>query len=133
TDRARLGSYAELFGNEHWRGPALVAALFVVAIIGVAFFGSESWPKYTTVKIGAALAVGALIAGGWAIFGGQGDSRWRRRAVVGLLLAISGIVGLWGIGFFSIDLLRSVFQKAFVAEGMPAAKIPGAVTVWASL
>jgi MFS family permease len=133
TDKVRLGSYAELFGNDRWRGPALVAALFVIAIVGVAFFGSESWPKYTKVKIGTALAVGAMLAAGWAIFGGRGDTRWRRNAVVGLLLAVTGIIGLWGIGFFSIDLLRSVFQKAFVAEGMPAAKIPGAVTMWASL
>jgi MFS family permease len=53
--------------------------------------------------------------------------------MVGLLLALSGIIGLWGIGFFSIDLVRSVFQKAFAAEGMNPAKIPGAVTYWAGV
>ncbi len=132
-DKARLGSYAELFGNAHWRTPATIAALFVVAIVGVAFFGSESWPKYTKLKLGVAFAVGALLAGGWTIFGGKGDTRWRRHAVVGLLLAISGIIGLWGIGFFSIDLVRSVLTKTFAAQGMPAAQIAGAVTRWASI
>src|SRR6185503_719193 len=129
----RLGSYAELFGNENWRGPATIAALCVIAIIGVAFFGSEGWPKYTKVKLGAGLAIAAMLAGAWAIFGGKGDTRWRRNAVVGLLLAVSGIIGLWGIGFFSIDLVRSVLGKTFSAQGMPAAQIPGAVTRWASI
>jgi MFS family permease len=38
-----------------------------------------------------------------------GDPRWRRNALVGLGLAFAGVVGLWGIGFFSYDLLRLVF------------------------
>jgi hypothetical protein len=41
------------------------------------------------------------------------DARWRRNAIIGLLLATSGVLGLWGIGFFSIDLGRSVFRKVF--------------------
>src|SRR5262249_1654873 len=32
------------------------------------------------------------------------DPRWTRNALVGLVLASSGIIGLWAIGFFSIDL-----------------------------
>ncbi len=35
---------------------------------------------------------------------------WRRHALIGMLLAFSGVVGLWGIGFFSVDLIRSVFR-----------------------
>lgn len=44
------------------------------------------------------------------------DARWRHNAIVGLLLAITGVVGLWGIGFFSFDLTRSVFRKTFEVE-----------------
>ncbi len=47
-----------------------------------------------------------------------GDPRWRRNAIVGMLLAFSGVVGLWGIGFFSFDLVRSVFQPVYEAEGL---------------
>lgn len=39
--------------------------------------------------------------------------KWRKNAIVGMILAFSGVVGLWGIGFFSIDLIRSVFRKTF--------------------
>jgi MFS family permease len=46
-----------------------------------------------------------------------GDRRWRRNAIVGMLLAFSGVVGLWGIGFFSFDLLGSVLDKAGVTGG----------------
>jgi len=49
-----------------------------------------------------------------------GDARWRKRAIVGLLLSSSGIIGLWAIGFFSYDLTRSVFRKPFEAEARAA-------------
>lgn len=45
-----------------------------------------------------------------------GDPRWRKRALVGLALASAGVIGLWGIGFFSLDLTRSVFRKTFEEE-----------------
>ena len=45
------------------------------------------------------------------------DPRWRRHAIVGMLLAFSGVVGLWGIGFFAVDLLRSVLDKTTLSAG----------------
>ena len=39
------------------------------------------------------------------------DPRWRPRAIVGLLLAVSGVIGLWGIGVFSNDLTQSFIGK----------------------
>ncbi len=51
------------------------------------------------------------------------DPRWRRNAIVGLLLASSGVVGLWGIGFFSVDLLRTVLDKTSLE--LPARKPSG--------
>jgi MFS family permease len=45
------------------------------------------------------------------------DQRWRRNAIVGMLLAFSGVVGLWGIGFFSFDLLRTVLDKTSLSAG----------------
>ncbi len=48
------------------------------------------------------------------------NPRWRKRAIVGLLLALSGVIGLWGIGFFSPDLTRSVFGKTFAQDARKA-------------
>jgi MFS family permease len=44
------------------------------------------------------------------------DPRWRRSAIIGLFLAIPGVVGLWGIGFFSGDLTRVVFRQGVAQE-----------------
>jgi MFS family permease len=58
------------------------------------------------------------------------DARWRRNSIVGMLLAFSGVVGLWGIGFFSFDLLGSVLDKTFRAQGLEPAVIAGKKTLW---
>jgi MFS family permease len=47
-----------------------------------------------------------------------GTARWRRHAIAGMLLAFAGVVGLWGIGFFSFDLTRSVFRKPLEKEAV---------------
>lgn len=62
-----------------------------------------------------------------------GHPVWRKRAIIGVLLAFSGVVGLWGIGFFSIDLIRSVLRKTFEARGMTGGELNGAVTKWAGI
>lgn len=58
------------------------------------------------------------------------DPRWRRNSIVGLLLAFSGVVGLWGIGFFSYDLFRPVLEKSFRAQGLTGAALAGKTTTW---
>jgi MFS family permease len=45
-----------------------------------------------------------------------GDPRWRRSALVGLFLAIPGVIGLWGIGFFAADLSRVVFRAGITPQ-----------------
>jgi MFS family permease len=58
------------------------------------------------------------------------NPRWRRNAIAGLLLAFAGVVGLWGIGFFSYDLLRPVLERGFRAQGLSGAELAGKVTIW---
>ncbi len=36
---------------------------------------------------------------------------YRRRVILGMILASTGVIGLWGIGFFSIDLYRTVGRR----------------------
>jgi MFS family permease len=59
-----------------------------------------------------------------------GDPRWRRNSLVGMALAASGVIGLWGIGFFSYDLLGSVLDKTFHAQGLAPGVIAGKKTFW---
>lgn len=43
-----------------------------------------------------------------------GDPRWRRNVLVGITIAAAGVIGLWGIGFFSIDLNQTIFREKTV-------------------
>jgi MFS family permease len=61
------------------------------------------------------------------------EKRWARHAVVGMVLASSGIIGLWAIGFFSVDLQRSVFDKHLVSVGLDPAKNIDKREFWASM
>lgn len=62
-----------------------------------------------------------------------GDPRWRKHAILGFLLAFAGVVGLWGILFFSIDLIRSVLRKTFEAQGLAPAVVAGKLNLWAGI
>jgi MFS family permease len=58
------------------------------------------------------------------------DPRWRRNALVGLALAFSGVVGLWGVGFFTMDLVGNVLRAKFEADGLPGPQVDGRVATW---
>jgi MFS family permease len=60
------------------------------------------------------------------------NPRWTRNAIIGLLMASSGIIGLWGIGFFSIDLQRYIFRADFAAAGVSGPELTFQEDVWAS-
>lgn len=44
-----------------------------------------------------------------------GDPRWRKHAILGLILGCSGIIGLWSVGFFTPDLIRYVQRKGMAS------------------
>jgi MFS family permease len=62
-----------------------------------------------------------------------GNPRWRRNAIVGMLLAFAGVVGLWGIGFFSFDLIRSVFRQTFEDQHLAPREIDWKLTLWVGI
>ena len=59
-----------------------------------------------------------------------GEPRWRRNSIVGMLLAFAGVVGLWGIGFFSYDLFRPVLETSFKAQGFSGPQLAGKTDIW---
>jgi MFS family permease len=62
-----------------------------------------------------------------------GTPRWRSRAVVGMVLCIAGVVGLWGIGFFSPELVGDVFTRALKEENVDPREIPGRIRIWTGI
>jgi MFS family permease len=59
-----------------------------------------------------------------------GDPRWRRSALLGMMLCVAGVIGLWGIGFFSPELVGDVIERSLKEQGVAAADIPGQKTKW---
>src|SRR5262249_20727043 len=62
-----------------------------------------------------------------------GDPRWRHHAIVGVALAFVGVVGLWGIAFFSFDLIRDVFRPYYQAQGLADGDIGAKLGFWAAM
>jgi MFS family permease len=54
----------------------------------------------------------------------------RKNALLGLALAFSGVVGLWGVGFFTMDLIGNVLGDRFAAQGLPKDEVAGKVAYW---
>src|SRR4029077_8964493 len=44
------------------------------------------------------------------------DPRWKKHALLGLVLACSGVIGLWAVGFFTPDLTRYVQKKPILVQ-----------------
>jgi len=50
--------------------------------------------------------------------------------LLGLLLTGAGVVGLWGIGFFSPELVRLALEQGLKAEGLEGAQLQGELGRW---
>jgi MFS family permease len=107
-----------------WRYMFLIGALPIPLAIAVYFKlrEPESWVRARAAKQRMGSFQDLL-----------GEPRWRRNAITGMLITVSGVIGLWGIGFFSYDLLRPVLERSFAAQGYAGAELAGKVTMWIGL
>lgn len=92
-----------------WRALFLVGILPALLVVPIVWFlkEPEAWKK---AKADAAREnrernVGSPVE----IFR---DRRWRRSTLVGLFLGLAGMVGLWGIGFFSPELITTALKSS---------------------
>lgn len=51
------------------------------------------------------------------------DKTWRKNLVVGALIAATGVVGLWAIGEYAVDLQKAVFTTHFQNAGLAPAQV----------
>jgi MFS family permease len=62
-----------------------------------------------------------------------GTPRWRYNALIGLVIGFAAVVGLWGIGFFGVQLAMSVITDDLKAEGFAGQELSGRVKIWGGL
>ena len=108
-----------------WKYMFLIGALpaFLCVFILVRLKEPEKWVK--------ARAEGKLTGAKFGSYASLfGEARWRRPALLGMCLCISGVVGLWGIGFFSPELVGDVLERSLKQDGVAPDKIAKAKTVW---
>lgn len=99
--------------SSSWRWLFLIGALPAVLAVATGLFlrESESW---TNLKRAGALPKGFIFGPYGELLSSKGQ---RRNLVIGSLLAIAGVVGLWAIGEYAVDLQDAVFTAHFKAHG----------------
>jgi len=109
-----------------WRVLFLIG--MVPALIAVLVRGRLREPERWTAAV-ASQSIGERLGTFPRLFA---DNRWRKNALLGLLLAFAGVVGLWGIGFFSPRLTGVVLEPTLKAEGFTGAALKGELKIWSA-
>lgn len=99
---------------ESWRWLFWVGATpaAIAAISGFFLRESETW---LALRRSGDLPSGWLLGSYRALIA---DRSQRRNLLIGTLLSVTGVVGLWGIGEYAIDLQAAVFTHYYVAAGV---------------
>ena len=111
-----------------WRYLFLIGALpaFLCVFIQMRLKEPEKW---VTARAAGRIS-GARFGSYVSLFG---EARWRKPALFGMLLCVAGVVGLWGVGFFSPELVGDVIGKMLKAENTAPEQIPGKRLMWTGL
>ncbi len=102
-----------------WRWMFLVGALPAAMVVLTMFFLREPQP-WLRLKEQGLLPRGGLLAPYVSL---MRSPRWRYNLVIGTLIAATGVVGLWAISEYAVDLQRAVFTSYYAARQVPTAEI----------
>jgi len=111
--------------TETWKYMFWVGALpaFLCVFIQIRLKEPEKWVKareagrLTGVKFGSYASL-------------LGEARWRKHALLGTLLCMAGVVGLWGVGFFSPELVGTVIEASLKKEGITGNALAASKPEW---
>lgn len=97
-----------MFGMSGWRIMFFIGVLPAVLVVPMVFVLREP-EQWKAAKERAKNAAGGPVA-----IGSMGDlfrnATWRRNLLVGVCLGLAGMAGLWGIGFFSPELVSTALK-----------------------
>jgi MFS family permease len=111
-----------------WKYAFLIGAVpaFLCVFIQLRLKEPEKWVKAR--EEGRATGVKF---GSYATLLGVGP--WRKPAILGMLLCIVGVIGLWGIGFFAPELVGDVISQNLRAQGLSDKEIDSQATFYKGL
>lgn len=109
---------SSITADNAWKYAFLIGAIpaFLCVFIQLRLKEPEKW-----VAAREAGRISGVKFGSYAALLGPG--RWRKPALLGMLLCIAGVIGLWGIGFFAPELVGDVINTSLKARGLPDAEI----------
>src|SRR5436190_11826693 len=102
------GAAAFAAGYSGWRVLFFVGIVPSILIVPIMFVLKEpdSWLR-ARAEAAAGRGSGKTIGSPLELFR---HPRWRHNTIIGLLLGVSGMIGLWGIGFFSPELISTALR-----------------------
>jgi MFS family permease len=120
-------------GLNAWRTLFLIGIAPALLVILIQRWLEEP-ASWRMARDAARAGIGGKLGSYAELFGG---GRLTRHALLGMILAFAGVVGLWGIGFFAVDLQQGIFAPIFASEaaGVPQPKqyVGGQKIIWAGV
>jgi MFS family permease len=123
-----LESHHVITAGSGWRWMFLIGAVPAFMIVFTRGYLKEP-EKWLRLKEQGLLPKGGLFAPYAALLN---QARWRKNLVIGALIASTGVIGLWAIGEYAVDLQKVVFKQHFeklVPANQVNAEVNSAITV----
>lgn len=114
--------------ENYWKWLFVIGALpaFLVATIQLRMKEPESWCESRD----KAKAEGKRSGSYLDLFG---NALWRKHALLGMVLSCAGVIGLWGIGVFSSDLVGDIVSHVFTQSGATPEEVNKSKQLWMAL
>ncbi len=121
----QMVSKGTLTPGNSWRLMFLLGALpaFLCVFLQWRLKEPEKWVKAREAGRRTGVAFGSYVS----LFT---DQRWRSSALLGMVLCVAGVIGLWGIGFFAPELVGPVIERSLRQAGLSEEMIAGQRGIW---
>ncbi len=122
---SQLGAHKIIDPALSWKYMFLIGAIpaFLCVFIQIQLKEPEKWVEAKK----ASKTTGDKFGSYFDLFG---NPTWRKNALLGMLLCVSGVVGLWGIGFFAPELVGSVIENSLAQRGLEPGEIKTQKDFW---
>ncbi len=119
-------AFSKVDPNVSWKYLFLIGAAPAFLCIFIMFRMREP-EKWVQAKK-ASKEVGGKKMGSYASL--FGEPRWAKPALLAMVLCVAGVIGVWGVGFFSPELVGSALDQSLRDEGLEGEALRTAKTKW---